>query len=136
MTIYLESEIKVNIWLDIPSFSDWEINVITHEVRNKLTHEYCSTCVMRYGTKKSKYYYKAVRIGKKFPRQLHRLLMSAIKGRELLPHEFVCHENGMPFNNEASNLYLGDAKTNAEDRTRHKKQDMRILNYELTGIYY
>ena len=132
MYIYPESAIKVNIWLEIPNFPNYKINILTNEVRNTITHEICTTCIMNYGTKKHKYHYLAVRLGRKFPRPLHRILMSAIMGRPLLPHEFVCHENGMPFNNELKNLYLGDVFTNAQDRIRHKNQDMRIINYELT----
>lgn len=50
---------------------------------------------------------------------VHRLIAETFIGPAPYPKAFVCHKDGDPLNNVPSNLYWGDARTNARDAINH-----------------
>ena len=53
---------------------------------------------------------------------LHRAVMSVVLGRQLAPGEMVCHRDDDKRNNFPSNLYIGDARSNAADGVRNGRR--------------
>lgn len=68
------------------------------------------------------YGYPAVRLiinGKRKRERVHKLVASLFHGDKPSQFHQVCHRDGNPMNNCAENLYWGDARENAADRSRH-----------------
>ncbi len=57
--------------------------------------------------------------GKRYCRQVHRLVASAFLGRAPEGKPFVCHRDGNPANNYVQNLYWASPKENYADSIRH-----------------
>ena len=94
--------------LPIPSHPGYEIS-LAGEVHNQATGRIMATWLQRSSTR----WYICCRIGR-----VHRLLLSAILGRELTADEHARHLNGNTFDNVPVDLAIGSARQNAVDRLR------------------
>lgn len=120
----LNDYINKLIWLSIPNFPQYEISKtgIVRKIKSKVH-------LKSYPSKSGCRYYLQCGIGR-----IHRLLGSAMMGRALNRKEFVCHINGVAFDNRIENLAISNAKRNSVDRIRHNTNGIKLRNQDVCDI--
>lgn len=116
--------IKKETWYAIPKFSKYEIseNGIVRRIENRVE-------LRNFPSKSGCRYYLQCCIGR-----IHRLLGSAMMGRPLDRSEFVCHINGVAFDNRIENLVIGNAKRNSIDRVKHNTNGIKLRNQDVRDL--
>lgn len=108
----------------IPSRPSYEIS-ISGVVRNIVTGRVLVIAIRRSAVR----YYQVTSIGR-----VHRMLIEAVTGRMLLPHELVLHRNGNTFDNRLENLRIGSARDNARDRIISNTNGQKLRNQDVAEI--
>lgn len=108
----------------IPSRPKYEIS-LSGVIRHIVTGRILTTRACRSNVR----YYVCARIGR-----VHRLLVEAVTGRVLLPHELVLHRNGNTFDNRLENLRIGSARDNARDRIISNTNGRKLKNQDVAEI--
>ena len=59
---------------------------------------------------------------------VHTLVAQAFIGERPSPEHEVLHNDGDPWNNSVSNLRYGTTRENAQDRERHRRQRLGLVD--------
>jgi hypothetical protein len=104
-------------WKAIPFLTD-------HEASNLGRIRNAKTGVIRKSHATQKYYFRLSIQRKTY--YVHRLVMAAWAGRELMPREFVRHLDDDGLNNKIENLAIGNHASNWQDRRDNDRAGLKL----------